>query len=392
MTASDVTAHEPYLVNGIDVSTIGTDCEYVGNPWGEEADQSSSWTPVDMSAHLSSEPIVPDLGRRDDGNCLFYRGRVHWVYSTYESGKTWFCLYHVAQVLIDGGTALYIDFEDTGRAIGERLALLGVPLATVRDQSRFVYLSPDVPVQSLDGAMDFARVLDRNFGIAVLDGVTESFSLEQLKDADGADIATWQRLLPRSIAKKTGAAVLCIDHVPKNPNNQAAPTGSQHKMSGLDGAAFTLVREDPFRKGHIGKSHVRVSKDRNGGVREFGIDYNASDNTHLVGTFVMDSTDPSKIDARIEVESAASRVRSIQAALEDKARLAGVEVWNANGPINTGDLYLALGWQQGGRGSQENAAALILAVKREYIVRGEAGRAKPFSRGSKDPRVAASAS
>jgi hypothetical protein len=120
-------------------------------------------------------------------------------------------------------------------------------------------------------------------------------------------------------------------------------------------------------------------------VREFGIDYNASDNTHLVGTFVLDSTDPLLLQARVEVETAASRTRSIRAALEDKARQAGVVVWNANAPINTGDLYLALGWQQGGRAAQENAAALVLAIKREYIVRGQVGNAKPYSRGTKDP-------
>ena len=53
------------------------------------------------------------------------------------------------------------------------------------------------------------------------------------------------RRLSRYVAKKTGAAVVLIDHLPKFRDNQArGGIGGQHKLSGLDGVSykFTLVR------------------------------------------------------------------------------------------------------------------------------------------------------
>ncbi len=61
-------------------------------------------------------------------------------------------------------------------------------------------------------------------------------------------------------------------------------------MSGLDGAAFKILRDQPFGLNSVGTAFVRVSKDRHGGVRAYGIDYDPNDGTHLVGEFVLDAT------------------------------------------------------------------------------------------------------
>lgn len=253
--------------------------EICTNPWP------SSWLPVDMAQTFSREPVLPELGSREDNECLLYRAKVHWVYGTYESGKTWFCLCFVAQVLLDGGAALYVDFEDSERGVSLRLLQLGVPELVIQDVSRFVYIRPDEPL-NLEA---FEPTTSRRFDLAVLDGVTESMALEDLQDGSGGDVAKWQTMLPKAIAKSTEAAVLCIDHVPKATNNRVMPIGNQHKMSGLDGAAFKILREDPFGKGVVGRALVRVSKDRPAGVRAIGLDYNPTDNTHLVGEFVLDA-------------------------------------------------------------------------------------------------------
>ena len=281
-------------------------------PLREEGSQiwvESSWTPVDMATCLTTEPILPELGLREDGEPLLYRTKVHWVYGTYESGKTWLCLHLAAQVLQDGGTALYIDFEDDGRGIGSRLLQLGVGQSVLNDPARFVYIRPDETLRTDAGREAFGQTLSRSFDIAVLDGVTESMALESLKDVVGGDVATWQAMLPKSIAKHTGAAVLCIDHVPKDQNNRVMPTGSQHKMSGLDGAAFKVLRDQPFGKGNVGKAFVRVGKDRAGGVRALGVDYDPRDNTHLVGDFVHDAADSFYITACVQVPTADSHVK-----------------------------------------------------------------------------------
>jgi hypothetical protein len=251
----------------------------------DDLERVSSWTIVDLASVLSQEPITPELGLREDGAALLYRGLVHWVYGTYESGKTWLCLLFAAQTLLAGGAVLYVDFEDSERGISSRLLQLGVPESVVSDQSRFGYVRPDEPLNR----EVFEAVLSRSFDIAVLDGVTESMALETLKDVVGGDVAAWQRMLPRSIAKRTGAATLCIDHVPKDQNNRVMPTGNQHKMSGLDGAAFKVLRVEPFGHESIGKAEVRVSKDRPAGVRAVGVGYDLSDNTHVVGEFVLDA-------------------------------------------------------------------------------------------------------
>jgi hypothetical protein len=57
----------------------------------------------------------------------------------------------------------------------------------------------------------------------------------------------------------------------------------------VSGAAYMVVPKDPFGKGLLGCSEVRVRKDRPGGIRgHLGSDYRPSDRTHLVAHFVLD--------------------------------------------------------------------------------------------------------
>lgn len=288
------------------------DDDFLDDPDGAlDDDCASSWAVVDMAASLSSEPILPALGARDDGERLIYRGKVHWVFGTYESGKTWLCLHLVAQVLNDDQTALYVDFEDNARTIGSRLLALGVPEPVLKDPTRFSYIRPDASLRSERERIAFDHSLSRRFDIAVIDGVTEAIALEGLKDNSGGDVAVWQAMLPRKIAHRTGAAVLCIDHVPKDQDNRVMPIGSQHKMNGLDGAAFKVLRHEPFGRGLIGKALVRVNKDRHGGVRGFGVEYDPTDNTHLVGQFALDATDSTVYKSFIAAPGESTRPVSV---------------------------------------------------------------------------------
>jgi hypothetical protein len=299
MSISDPTTRVKANANG---HSRVRDNDFLDDPDGSfDDDYASSWTVVDMAASLSSEPILPALGARDDGERLIYRGKVHWVFGTYETGKTWLCLYLVAQVLNDDGTAMYVDFEDNARTIGSRLLQLGVPESVLKDPARFAYIRPDVSLRSERERITFDNSLSRRFDVAVIDGVTEAIALEGLKDNSGGDVAVWQALLPRRIAHQTGAAVLCIDHVPKDQDNRVMPIGSQHKMNGLDGAAFKVLRHEPFGRGLVGKAWVRVNKDRHGGVRAFGVKYDPTDNSHLVGQFVLDATDSTAYKSFIAV-------------------------------------------------------------------------------------------
>jgi hypothetical protein len=77
----------------------------------------------------------------------------------------------------------------------------------------------------------------------------------------------------------------------------------------------------------------------------------------------------------------------IQAKSHIKARQAGVAVWNAHAPINTGDLYKVLGWQQSGTELRDNKTALERAEDKGYIVRQKQGRTTWNSPGTVDPRT-----
>jgi hypothetical protein len=266
-------------------------------------DQPSSYQPVNMAEALKAKPLVPELGARADGKCLLYRGKTHWVFGDYETAKSWLCQFFVAEELRAGKRVYYLDYEDSGNAVGRRLLDLGVPRSTLVDTDKFGYSNPIGDMSSDSIKTEFGKLLKHKFDLVVLDGVTEAMSLEGLDGNPGKDVSTWQQMVPNAIARRTGAAVVCIDHVPKDKNNQAGAIGSQHKMAGVSGAAYMVLPKDPFGKGLLGCSEVRVRKDRPGSIRgHLGSDYRPSDRTHLVAHFVLDSRGyPNELKASLKV-------------------------------------------------------------------------------------------
>jgi hypothetical protein len=237
----------------------------------------SSWTPVDLTSALKGDDVEPpSFLKRSDGLCLLYACRVHAFQGESESLKSWAALLACRQVIEKGGNVLYIDFEDDARGVVGRLRALA--LSPDEILGHFVYIRPDEPLQTRNdvataGSEDLMHVLaDRSFALAVVDGVTEAMTTEGLDLISNADVATWMRRLPRHLAR-TGAAVVVIDHLPKDRTNQGRYSiGAQHKLSGLDGAAykFTLLKyfarafgSDPIE----GRAFITVEKDRPGFVR-----------------------------------------------------------------------------------------------------------------------------
>ncbi len=76
--------------------------------------------------------------------------------------------------------------------------------------------------------------------MTVIDGVTEAMSSNGLDPNSNADVATFNALMPKRIAKE-GAAVVMIDHVTKSEEGLGRyAIGGQHKLSAVDGSAFTV--------------------------------------------------------------------------------------------------------------------------------------------------------
>lgn len=259
-----------------------------------EVDEPPSWSPVDMAAALvDGTELTPTLLARSDGEHLFYRGKVHSLHGESESGKTWLALCAVAECLLAGEPVLYLDFEDSAKGIGGRLMLLGVPREIVTNRELFPYVRPETGLATERERAAFASLLAQSYSLAVVDGVTESMGLFGLVGKDNDQIATWQRELPKAIARSTGAAVVCIDHVTKDADSRGRfAVGGQQKMNGLDGAAFLVEPDAPFARGLAGEATVRVGKDRPGYLRAIGGDWRKSDRTQEIAVFRLDSTDP----------------------------------------------------------------------------------------------------
>jgi hypothetical protein len=265
----------------------------------------STWGIVDMDAALRQESLLPQIGRRDDGIALLYRSKPHVLHGDSYSGKTWCALCIAKQVLDAGGAVLYLDFEDDAKGIGERLIRMGVQRDLIAGPTkRFDYVRPERSLDNDDEREHFDALLNNRYEYAVIDGVTESMSFEGLNLMLGADVASWQAMLPRAIATRTGAAVLCIDHDVKDTEKRnGAPIGSERKVSGVDGCVFVMQGAEPFMDGKVGAAVLRVGKDRHGEVNKHGVNYDAKSRTHVLAHFELDSTEEGTSSARLTVPS-----------------------------------------------------------------------------------------
>jgi AAA domain len=263
----------------------------VNEPQGD--DGQLSWAPVDVRVARESRSVVlPTILMRSDGPSLFYRGRVHSVHGETESGKSWLVQCATAECLVTGEPVLYLDFEDEAGSVAERLIRLGVAAETVDNPEVFVYVHPETPPTTDREKQAFNALLSGTYSLAVVDGVTDSMSLFGLSGMDAGDVARWHRELPNAVAHRTGAAVVCVDHVAKDSQTRGRfALGSQHKLAGLSGAAYVVEMEQPFAVGQAGRASVRVGKDRPGRVRGLGGRWRKADRTQHVADLLLDSTD-----------------------------------------------------------------------------------------------------
>lgn len=274
----------------------------------DQADPSeSTWSPQDLSGLLDGtyEPEMPELFPRDDGPCLLYRGRVHSFHGESESGKSLLAQIESARVLRDTNeSVLYVDFESDAATVVPRLLLMGAEPASIRE--RFRYVRPDAKPNDGPDQAAYGALLNGTYAVCVLDGVTDSMAMFGIKSNAQDEVAIWMKWLPARIARSTGAAVIMIDHVSKDPDRGRHALGSQHKMNGLDGAAYVIEVAQALGRGMRGAVRMRVGKDRPGAVRPECGAFEARDRTQEAAYVVIDSTGPSgqiKVEIRPPVSS-----------------------------------------------------------------------------------------
>jgi len=252
-----------------------------------EDERGNSWVPVDLDPFLDGTYVrpTPSVGlARADGLHLIYAGKEHTVIGEMECGKSWYCAASAAAELTRDNHVIYIHFEEADPAdTVERLLALGVPADTLRKQLHFV--GPDEPVTPTK----MAALLDLAPTLVVLDGVNEAMSMHTMgiRDEDGA--AAFRRRLVKPFTT-TGAATLAADHVVKDKEKRGRdPLGSIHKGNGLTGTLILLENATPFGRGARGVSHVFVTKDRPGHLRQHGKPDGLPGKTFM-GTLVVDDT------------------------------------------------------------------------------------------------------
>jgi hypothetical protein len=226
----------------------------------------TTWAPIDLGPILDGEELEPPptMLQRLDEIGLLYSGKVHSFAGEPESGKSWLALEACRQVIEPGGFTTYLDFEDQAPGLVARLRALGTDDNAIRE--RFRYVRPDEPLTKA-GRDDLDRAMESAPALAVVDGVTEAMTLLGLSPLDNADVAKFNEQIPRRIVR-SGAAVVLIDHVTKAKDGRGRwAIGAQHKLAGIDGAAYMFEVLRPFGRGLEGVARIEVTKDRPGFVR-----------------------------------------------------------------------------------------------------------------------------
>lgn len=242
----------------------------------------SSWyaRPVlDRAAQQAAAP-EPALLARTDGTHLLYPGKINGLVGESESGKSWVALHAVEQLLKEGRRAAVLDFEDAASTWVSRLRLLGI---TDEQLTLLRYADPDESLDVVGRAALAEMLADHDPALIVLDGANAAMTLLGLELNDNADATKFNRLVLKPLTQ-LGAAVLTIDHVPKNSEQRGkGAIGAQAKRAMIDGAQFIVEVTQPFGVGQRGELKLLVDKDRAGYVR------GQSGGARFAGKVVIDS-------------------------------------------------------------------------------------------------------
>ncbi|WP_017974345.1 AAA family ATPase [Actinopolyspora halophila] len=273
--------------------TLDPDPANTPGPADGDTAERPSWQPIDLGPVLDGTWQPPEAGllMRDDAVGLLYPGHVHWFHGESESGKSWVAQTAAARVLDSGGTVTYIDHESNPGELVHRLLALGTSAHAIRQ--RFHYLQPEV--SAMREAATFAALADHIYDLVVIDGVTDAVGLDGISSADNDDVAGWMRRVPKQLARSTSAAVICIDHVSKDADSRGRfAIGGQHKLAGIDGAAYLVEPVEPLGQGLQGSLALRIAKDRPGSIRPHCGTWRKTDRTQEAARVIIDSTQNGK--------------------------------------------------------------------------------------------------
>jgi len=257
-----------------------------------EIAEASSWKPIALSDYYDGlfHEVKANILTRTDGKSLIYAGKVHSIYGESESGKSWVAQIATAEMLRADKKVIYIDFESDPQDIVKRLKSLGVSRANLLQY--FTYIRPESARSPSDPYWE-AILEPESAHLVIIDGVTESLTMWGGETVDNDSITKWMRQFPRTVANRSGAAVVLIDHITKNSETRGRfAIGGQAKLATIDGAAYIVEPIEVLSPGRVGSLTIRVTKDRIGDVRASAGMWRKSDRTQEAAVLTIDSTQP----------------------------------------------------------------------------------------------------
>jgi hypothetical protein len=243
----------------------------------KKAQEEDSWTPRSLlEAKHAGPPPPPDVFQREDGPMMLYTGKLNYMYGPPESGKSWGAQLATTQEASRGHKVLYLDFENDVRSFVERIVSLDLD---ERHYSNIVYVAPDRPINLVDMNVDvgmksrrerFVSLLKHGYSLVVVDGVSNAMNLLGKDPLGHNDTVQFEVEFLRVLIQMTGAALVCIDHAPKN-TEKPSPFGAQHKLAQVTGATYHFKIVKPFGRGMEGRAKITVQKDKPGYLRQNGL-------------------------------------------------------------------------------------------------------------------------
>jgi hypothetical protein len=244
----------------------------------EQSEQDISWKPQSLrEARNLPAPAPPEVLTRTDLVSLLYKGKLNYMFGLPGCGKSWAAQFATYQVANVGGDVLYIDFENDVRSYEERLRVLGLQefeydhVSYVNPDRRIDLRSVDVdPVMKVRRDA-FIELLKKGYELVVVDGVSNAMGLLGYDPVSNSDAILFETNFLRPLISFSGAALVCIDHAPKNSGETSTIFGAQHKLAQVTGASFEFKTVVPFGREMTGKSKISLVKDKPGHLRQFAL-------------------------------------------------------------------------------------------------------------------------
>jgi AAA domain-containing protein len=266
------------------------------------------WGVIDIAPYL--DPNRPRLQatifpRFDDGVCLFYRGKVHWISGEPESGKSLLAQVGCAIELAAGNSVLYIDFEDDAESVVKRVAMFGV--TDEQMIKGFGYVAPDSAINPryrdrLTPLLSIAA----DASIIVLDGLNDAMGSSGYDPNSSRDFYEWWGVVakPLLLAASEHAAIIVIDHVVKDKEKRGQwPSGTGQKLAKAHvHYGFNLYK--PFGICMTGRAYIRLLKDKPGGNKSHGGPWKQGEGQSFASFTVQSARIKTRAGERIETKVA----------------------------------------------------------------------------------------